>query len=438
MKLRMSIAAALAVTLLGAAACGSDKKPAAATDDTNGKGKTLNVWLMVDAESGWANVVDAATAQFKTETGADVKVAYQQWTNHLTKLDATLAGSEAPDVIELGNTEAAKYVFNGAFADIADKKSSFDNNANWLTGLSGACEADGKLYCVPYYAGARVLIYRTDLFETAGLQPPATYADFEKAAATLQQKNGSNPKFSAIYLPAKYWYSAMSWVYGEGGAIAKKEGGTWKGTLSEPAAQKGLQKWVDIAKTYSKGDPTKDESDQAAIFSQGQTGMMVGNTWEVSVAESQPSDPNDPKSAKVDTPVKGKVKAIPMPGPNGKGMPTFLGGSVLGVASKSQNKGLAAAWIKAFTSSAQQEQLLAKGVLPNATTLLDKAATVKGLEAASVAAKNSWFVPNDDKWADVEKGNLLQQMLVDVVTGKKTVAEATKTADEQIAKTLNG
>ena len=38
------------------------------------------------------------------------------------------------------------------------------------------------------------------------------------------------------------------------------------GTLSEPAAQDGLTKWADLAKKYSKGDPTKDENDQAAIF----------------------------------------------------------------------------------------------------------------------------------------------------------------------------
>ena len=35
----------------------------------------------------------------------DVNVQYQQWTQHLAKFDATLAGGNAPDVIEMGNTE---------------------------------------------------------------------------------------------------------------------------------------------------------------------------------------------------------------------------------------------------------------------------------------------------------------------------------------------
>lgn len=438
MKRRIALVATLAAALFVAAACSSDKDKSS-SESLDGKGKTLKVWLMVDAQSAWQNVVDATNAKFKTDTGADVNVEYQQWTNHLTKLDATLAGSDVPDVIELGNTEAAKYVFSGAFADVTNKKGSFDNSGAWLTGLSGACESDGKLYCIPYYAGARVLIYRTDLFQAAGLQTPKTYDELLAAAATLQQKNASNPKFQSFYMPGAYWYAAMSWVYGSGGQIAKKDGGKWKGTLSEPAAQEGLTKWADLAKKYSKGDPTKDENDQAAIFSQGQTAMMLGNTWEVSATESQPQNPNDPNSPKADTVVKGKVAAVPMPGFSaGKSMPSFLGGSVVGVAAKSKNKALATEWARIFTSTQRQEELLAKGALPNATTLLDKAAAIKGNEAGAQAAKNSWFTPAAPKWADVEKGNTLKQMLVDIASGKKSVADATKVADEEITKTLNG
>jgi N,N'-diacetylchitobiose transport system substrate-binding protein len=436
---RTAIAAALAATLLSVAACGEEEPASSSSDSLDGKGKTLKVWLMVDAESAWPEVVEAANAAFKEKTGADVKVEYQQWANHLTKLDATLAGSDVPDVVELGNTEAPKYVFSGAFADITDNKGDFDNSDTWLTGLSGPCESDGKLYCAPYYAGARVMIYRTDLYQAAGLKPPTTYDELLAAADALQSKNGSNPKFQAFYMPGKYWYAAMSWVYGSGGAIAEKDGDQWKGTLSEPAAQEGLTKWADLARKYSKGDPTKDENDQAAIFSQGLTGMMYGNGWEIGATESQPTDPNDPNSPKADTKVKGKVTGTPLPGfTAGQSMPSFLGGSVVGVAAKSKNQALAAEWARIFTSTASQEKLLAKGALPNATALLDKAAQVKGNEATALAAKNSWFTPNAPKWADVEKAAVLQQMLVDIVTGKKTVAEATAAADEEITNTLNG
>jgi len=437
-KRRIAVAAAITATLLGVAACGKSSSNTPAANPLDGTGKTIKVWLMVDAQSGWPTVVDDAVAKFKADTKADVVVEYQQWANHLTKLDAALAGSDAPDVIELGNTEAAKYVFNGGFADITKKKSSFENSDKWLTGLSAPCEADGKTYCAPYYAGARALLYRTDLFEKAGLKAPTSYDDLLSAADKLQAANASDPKFSAFYMPGKYWYAAMAWVYGNGGQIAKKDGDKWKGTLSESASVEGLKKWADLVKKYSKGDVTKDENDQDAIFGQGHAAMMYGNGWELGAVQSAHQDPNNDKSAMVDTAVKGKVALAPMPGFNGKGLPSFLGGSVVGVSGKSKNKDLAAEWIKDFTSTKSQQGLIAKAALPNATNLLDDAAKVAGNEATAQAAKSSWFTPNAPNWADVEKANLLQQMLVDIATGKKSVEDATKAADEQITKTLNG
>src|SRR5262245_37232739 len=195
---------------------------------------------MVDAQSGWKNVVDSANQRFTAATGAQVQVDCQQWGDHLAKVDATLAGSDVPDVMELGNTEMPKYVFNGAFKDL--DKTQYDNSANWLTGLSAPCEMEGKTYCVPYYAGARVLIYNTDLFKAAGLEAPKTYDDVVKAATTLKEKNKGS-KFSAFYAPGAYQYMGLAFVHGSGGTIAKKDGDKWVGTLSEPAAQTGLQRW---------------------------------------------------------------------------------------------------------------------------------------------------------------------------------------------------
>ena len=436
MRRKIAIVAALAATIVGVAACGTDTPPAT-NNDLNGEGKTIKVWLMVDAESGWKNVVDDATARFTAATKAKVDVQYQQWANRYTRLDTALAGTEAPDVVELGNTDMPKYVFDGAFAEI--DKSRFENSSTWLKGLSDPCTLDGKTYCVPYYAGARVLIYRTDLLEAAGLKPPTTYTELLAAADALKAKNAADKDFAAFYMPGAYWYAAMSWVYGEGGQIATKgSDGKWAGTLSQPQAQAGLQKWADLQKNYSKGDPTKDENDQDAIFAQGHAAFLYGNGWELGAVQSQRKDPNDPNSPMVDTAVKGKVAAVALPGASaGTGLPSFLGGSAIAVTGVSKEKALAQEWVKYFTDSTAQKGLIAKGALPNATALLDQAAAVPGNEATANAAKNSWFVPMAPKWADVESNSVLQQMLRDIATGKKTVAEATTWADGEITKLLN-
>ena len=62
MKRKIAVAAALAATLLGAAACGNKKSDdtTSANGAVDGKGKTIKVWLMVDAQTGWKGVVDDA------------------------------------------------------------------------------------------------------------------------------------------------------------------------------------------------------------------------------------------------------------------------------------------------------------------------------------------------------------------------------------------
>ena len=78
-----------------------------------------------------------------------------------------------------------KYMAAGAFQDLTSEKSSFPNSGTWLEGLAASGRYDGKLYGVPYYAGSRVVTYRTDLFKQAGVEGPdeprAVHGDREEA-----------------------------------------------------------------------------------------------------------------------------------------------------------------------------------------------------------------------------------------------------------------
>ena len=53
------------------------------------------------------------------------------------------------------------------------------------------------------------------------------------------------------------------------------------------------------------------------------------------------------------------------------------------------------------------------------------------------AAKDTWFVPNTPNWANVEAGNVLQNSLESIATGKSSIADAAKSADGQISHILN-
>ena len=426
MKRKLIAAIGIAGMVFSVAACGNDKDGGDSSKGTDAK--ELTVWLTVDAQNNWPDLVKAADAAVqKKHPGIKIKHEYYGWPDKNTKLDAVLATDKAPDVVEMGNTEMLGYMVKGAFAPV--DTSQFTNSDQWLDGLKASVTYDGKTYGVPYYAGGRVANWRKDIAASAGIKTtPKTYTELTADLDKIQKKEGD--KFSAWYQPTRDWYAAMSFVYDAGGSIAVDSGGQWKGNLSSPESIKGLNEFKTVIDKYMHGDKTKDESDRYIVYGQGKSAMIFGAAWEGATAA-------DPKNDKTGGKLKDNLVNFVMPGPSGKNMPVFLGGSDLAIPVKSKAQGVAAEWINAFTGPSGQKGLMAKGNLPNNKTDL---ATLKSDPATAVpatAAESNWFVPMAPGWGQVEKAQVLQTMLQNIGTGKQTVEAAAKAADAAIDKVIN-
>jgi N,N'-diacetylchitobiose transport system substrate-binding protein len=398
------VAAALAATTSGAT-----KRATAAS---------ITVWLQTDAQSGWPDLVASVNQKFQSDhPGVNVNVQYQSWGDHLQKFDATLAGGGGPDVIEMGNTEMTKYMAAGAFADLTSAKGQFDNSANWLSGLAKSGRYGGKTYGVPYYAGSRVITYRTDLFKKAGIKKlPSSTAQYVADAQRLLAQN-KKKGFSPLYIAGTDWYVAMGFVFDYGGGIATQVSGKWKGLLASPKSIAGLTAFKNFFTAVSRASKTTDEThpNPYDVYAQGQAASMVGPSWFSCCVK----------------PYSAQTAQFVMPGHvAGTSMPGFLGGSDLAVPVTSSNKALAIDWIKDFTSTSSEKTLQAKGNIPNATNLL-------GTTVNERAAARSWFVPTAKHWVDVENGNILRNMLAQILTGKLSVKQAAQSASDNIASVLN-
>ncbi|CAM5706361.1 sugar ABC transporter substrate-binding protein [Streptomyces purpurascens] len=424
MKRKLISAIGIAGMMVSIAACGGE---GGGSDKGGADAKELTVWLTVDAQNNWPQLVKAADAAVqKKHPGLKINHEYYGWPDKNAKLDAVLATDKAPDVVEMGNTEMLGYMVKGAFAPLDPAK--FDNSDAWLDGLKASVTYEDKTYGVPYYAGGRVANWRKDIAASVGVKtPPKTYKELTAALDKIQKKEGG--KYNAWYQPTRDWYAAMSFVYDAGGAIATESGGQWKASLSSPESLKGLTEFKNVVDSYMHGDKTKDESDRYIVYGQGKSAMIFAAAWEGATAE----DPKNDKTGKL----KGNLENFVTPGPSGKNMPVFLGGSDLAVPVKSDAQDLAAEWINAYTGSSGQKGLMAKGNLPNNKTDL---ATLKNDPATAVpatAAESNWFVPMAPGWGQVEKAQILQTMLQSIGTGKKSVEAAAKDADAAIDKVIN-
>ncbi|GLF94572.1 sugar ABC transporter substrate-binding protein [Streptomyces yaizuensis] len=428
MKRKLIAAVGVAAMMVSVAACGSDDKgnDNAAPKDRTGE---LTVWLMNDAQSTWPEVVADATKQFNAKyPKVKVNVQYQQWGDKTKKLDAALSGDKFPDVVELGNTETMTYILGGALGEIDPKK--YANSDTWIKGLKDTCTFEGKMFCVPYYAGARVAVYNTDMFKAGAKvdKLPTTEAELTAALDKVAAKYGKDKGYSSLYLPGKYWYAAMSYVAAYGGKIAEVDGdGKWTASLSSPEAQKGIQHYVDLVNKYNKADKTKDEQDHANVMANEKAAVIYGNAWEAgSVFGGENGNPK----------LEGKILTAGMPGPDGKPLPTFIGGSDLATIAKSKQQDLGEEWISFYTNEKSQEGLMAQDILPNNTKQLQPLKTKPATAPAANAVETSWFTPIAPGWAAIEKSEVLELMLLDIIKGT-SVADATKKADAEINKLIN-
>ena len=187
------LAVGLAALSLTVAACGGGSSDSGAVSDSagavDGQGKTLSVWIMEGTNPDAKPFFAGVSAAFKKETGATLDVQYVPWAEAHDKFVNSIAGGTTPDVAEVGTTWTPEFADAGALADLSPAVKQAGLARDLVPGLVDAGTVDGKLYGMPWYAGVRSVIYRTDVFEKAGVKPPTTWDELVKVGDTLKAKD---------------------------------------------------------------------------------------------------------------------------------------------------------------------------------------------------------------------------------------------------------
>ncbi|MFK3731419.1 extracellular solute-binding protein [Streptomyces sp. NPDC088090] len=413
----LALLGALLLSGAGLVSCSSSD------DGRNAGGPTvLDVWLMRDSVS------EAFQKEFeagfeKAHPEIDLKIQTQEWEGIGEKVTAALASNDAPDVIEVGNTQVAQYAQSGGLTDFTDKVDELGGDL-WLDGLAEPGAWDGKQYGIPYYAANRVVVYRTDLFRKAGVDATAIKTRDQWIAATEKlNKDG----VQGIYLPGQNWFALAGFVWDEGGDLALQEGGKWKGGLDSPEALRAMDFYRRL-QALGKGPKDSDESRplQADVVAQGRVAQVIATPGGAGViAQKNPA-------------LKGKLGFFPIPGKTADTPgAVFTGGSDLVVPAVAKHQDEAYTFIEELTGEAWQTKLaLAMSYVPNRTDLATAVASDPGAAAMAVGAANGHATPNTPQWAAVEAKNPIKDYMTAVLTGRDPEAAAAA-ASSAITTTLN-
>jgi len=415
MKLR-KLAAAAAATALGLgtlAACGDDS----GGGSSEGGSDTLTLWL-AGKEDTPTDATDWLKKEFESQhDGKTLKIERIDWGELLTRLNTSLPSDKTPDVVEVGNTQAASFTSIGAFTDLTDKADEL--GAMGPQSFVDAGTWDDKLFAVPYYWGSRYVFYSKSAFKDAGLEVPKTLADFNAAAQQLKTDGGGD--YSGFWLPGQDWRNGISWVFANGGDIAVQDGDKWVGKLSSAESIKGLTEWQQLAEKATTAPKDGKDEEPWTSFNNGEAAMFMAPSWaRWSVAEDKADD----------------LGAFALPGAESGAAPVFAGGSNLGISAKSKNQDLAFDLLKLIYSDDYQQLLAKNGLGPANDEFTSLMGDDEFAQAAITAASSSKLTPTSPEWSAVETASVMEEFFGALANGKDVAATA-KATDAKLEEMLN-
>ncbi|MBE3576114.1 MAG: extracellular solute-binding protein [Limnochordales bacterium] len=248
---------------------------------------TLTVWLADYTDLVEKEIIPAFERQ---HPGVKVTVTRVPWSQLDAKLAAAFAGGAAPDIFQAGAEYRAVVAEQGLGRPIDDLVASWPDKQAFFPGTWAAVVWRGKTYGVPYLTSPRTILYRTDIFEEAGLDPnnpPLTWEGLLTTALKLNRQNAEG-KFSRVGIISRphSFHFVLPFFLQNGVQMVSDDGR--RATFSTPAGVEAIEYVLNLERKVSPPERMAiAQTDDVENLLTGAAAMMYGNAGIFRVAESR-------------------------------------------------------------------------------------------------------------------------------------------------------
>ena len=285
----------------------------------------------------------------------------------------------------------------------------------WSTVVS-----NGTAYGVPWYVDTRVLYYRTDIAQKAGItSPPKTWDELLADARAMQQKGGAK---YGISLQSNDWEEFLPLVWQDGGRVYNN--GSFN--FNSPQVVDALSFYQTFFKEGLTPTTEPPGFDVSQGFIQGTLPMFISGPWEMGLIKQNGGAAMDGKWAVA--PVPGKMTNT-----------SFIGGSDLVVFKNSPNRDAAWKFVQYLIDpSVQARWYSIVGDLPavqaawNSGTL----ASDKNLQVFHTQLSNTQAPPTITNWEQI--ANVIDNDLQQTCLGKSSPQQAAQDMQQKASSIGSG
>ena len=347
------LAAALASLLLVAAACGTNQPGGGATGGAAGTpagspggaspggaspgGESpaadlsgeLTVWGFGNEGTLMEPLAEAFMEQYPDVTVSIEPIA---WDQAATRLQTAIAGGETPDASHMGTDMMGQFVETGAIEPVpSDIDPSQYFESAWNTGV-----IDGTAYAVPWFVETRVLYYRNDVAEEAGITEPP--GDWDALKAMAEAMKGQGGAEWGLSLGTRNYQEYFPFLWSNGGDVMDANG---QFTLSSPQAVEALTFYDSFFEEGLSPTEVPEGFDITPAFVSGTHPAVFSGPWHIGLFTEAGAE----EGSWTVTPIPEKESAT-----------SFVGGGNVVVFNESENKD--AAWAFAQFLSEPETQVM--------------------------------------------------------------------------------
>ena len=283
-------------------------------DDARGP---LSFWAMGREAEVVAELLPAFHARHP-----EVEVHVQQlpWTAAHEKLLTAYAGGSLPDLCQLGNTWLPEFTTLDALEPLdARVATSAIQRDDYFAGILDtnvmATRRGDRLFGLPWYVDTRLLFYRTDLLRAAGFDhAPQSWAEWLIAMRAIRQRGGA--RNYGVLLPLNEPDPLFALALQQGELLSDDD---TRGAFAKPAFRRALDFYAGI---FHEGlAPLMTNTQVSNVWDEFARGMFtfyVTGPW--NIGEFRRRLPPQRQ---------GDWATAPLPGPDGPGVSTAGGSSLV-------------------------------------------------------------------------------------------------------------
>lgn len=225
----------------------------------------------------------ALLERFEAEERTRVHVTVHSWETGWAEIVKVALYGHGPDLSDVGTTWIGNLSAMNALRPFAPADvSAFGGQGAFLPAAwqSGVLRGEPEVWAIPWLADTRVIYYRRDLLEDAGIDPATafrTHGDLALTLETLQARGHAIPWSVPSTATLNTVHLAASWVWGAGGDFVTADGRQF--VLAHDAAMAGLRAYFGLARFLAPAARGLDASQANELFLSGRAAVSISGPW---------------------------------------------------------------------------------------------------------------------------------------------------------------